>query len=371
MFRSLTSVRGKSGARGRTAGTGRRRGSKPRHGRFPGGICHFHRFRGNEGTKPLSAASSPDILWHCGRFLKEKCSPFPFARGGRFSSTAAEAILRAGGSHEGKAHLHGHGPGSGRGVQTLHLSGGVAARAHGKRGQHARGRAHRSAGREGRASFSPLFRSACRRLPASPLWSGVRPESWRESRANFALHESLDGEHRGRRVLVSPDVAPCDACLADMADLGNRRFGYAFTNCTNCGPRYTITQSIPYDRPVTSMACFPMCAPCAEEYHDPADRRFHAQPNACPECGPVLWLDGDPAWLSEAKSALFAGARHSMMRKNPCPRRERSATACRSTSSWAMPPCFFCWRRSGRAGLPPCADSAAFIWSATRETPRP
>ena len=127
-----------------------------------------------------------------------------------------------------------------------------------------------------------------------------------ENESEFRIHESLDGEHRGHSVLVSPDVAPCDACLADMADPGNRRFGYAFTNCTNCGPRYTITRSIPYDRPVTSMACFPMCAPCAEEYHDPADRRFHAQPNACPDCGPVLWLDGDPARLREAESALFA-----------------------------------------------------------------
>ena len=108
----------------------------------------------------------------------------------------------------------------------------------------------------------------------------------------FRIRTTNAGTHRGHSVLVSPDVAPCDACLADMAQKGNRRFGYAFTNCTNCGPRYTITRSIPYDRPVTSMACFPLCAPCAEEYHDPADRRFHAQPNACPDCGPVLWLEG-------------------------------------------------------------------------------
>lgn len=107
----------------------------------------------------------------------------------------------------------------------------------------------------------------------------------------FHIRTTHSGTHRGHSVLVSPDVAPCDACLADMAEEENRRFGYAFTNCTNCGPRYTITRSIPYDRPVTSMACFPLCAPCAEEYHDPADRRFHAQPNACPDCGPVLWLE--------------------------------------------------------------------------------
>ena len=114
----------------------------------------------------------------------------------------------------------------------------------------------------------------------------------------FHIEQSSGGGHRGHSVLVSPDVAPCEECLADMATPGNRRFGYAFTNCTNCGPRYTITRSIPYDRPATSMACFPLCAPCAEEYHNPLDRRFHAQPNACPDCGPMLWLetaDNSPA----------------------------------------------------------------------------
>lgn len=127
-----------------------------------------------------------------------------------------------------------------------------------------------------------------------------------ENEKDFVIHASHGGDHHGHSVLVSPDVAPCDACLADMADPGNRRFGYAFTNCTNCGPRYTITRSIPYDRPVTSMACFPLCPPCEKEYHDPADRRFHAQPNACPDCGPVLWLEGKNEVLSEA----LAGATH-------------------------------------------------------------
>ncbi|MBD5626844.1 MAG: carbamoyltransferase HypF [Desulfovibrio sp.] len=94
----------------------------------------------------------------------------------------------------------------------------------------------------------------------------------------------------GHTVLVSPDVAVCADCLADMRDPANRRFGYAFTNCTNCGPRFTITKSIPYDRAVTSMACFPLCPACAAEYGNPADRRFHAQPIACPECGPRLWF---------------------------------------------------------------------------------
>ncbi len=104
----------------------------------------------------------------------------------------------------------------------------------------------------------------------------------------FAILKS-EGGH-GHHVLISPDIATCADCLADMADPGNRRHDYPFTNCTNCGPRYTITRSIPYDRPVTSMACFPLCPDCQAEYENPLDRRFHAQPNACPVCGPQVWL---------------------------------------------------------------------------------
>ncbi|PLX33155.1 MAG: carbamoyltransferase HypF, partial [Ignavibacteria bacterium] len=88
--------------------------------------------------------------------------------------------------------------------------------------------------------------------------------------------------------MIPADVATCDDCLADIRDAKNRRFRYAFTNCTNCGPRYTITESIPYDRPYTSMSGFVMCPDCQTEYEDPENRRFHAQPNACPVCGPQL-----------------------------------------------------------------------------------
>ena len=109
--------------------------------------------------------------------------------------------------------------------------------------------------------------------------------------AGEAVFRILESEGAAAHtVLVSPDVAVCADCLADMRDPANRRFGYAFTNCTNCGPRFTITKSIPYDRAVTSMACFPLCPACAAEYTDPADRRFHAQPIACPDCGPRLWF---------------------------------------------------------------------------------
>ena len=93
-----------------------------------------------------------------------------------------------------------------------------------------------------------------------------------------------------RRALVSADSATCADCLRELADPADRRFGYPFINCTNCGPRFTIVRDVPYDRPLTTMAAFTMCPACAAEYHDPADRRFHAQPTCCPACGPRLWL---------------------------------------------------------------------------------
>ncbi|KAB7755408.1 carbamoyltransferase HypF [Mycolicibacterium mucogenicum] len=92
----------------------------------------------------------------------------------------------------------------------------------------------------------------------------------------------------GGRTLASPDVAMCDDCAAEQRDPDNRRYRHPFVNCTNCGPRFTIIASLPYDRAATTMADFPMCSECAREYHDPADRRFHAQPVCCPQCGPTL-----------------------------------------------------------------------------------
>lgn len=108
----------------------------------------------------------------------------------------------------------------------------------------------------------------------------------------FRIVASHDGT--GRRALISPDVATCEDCLRELFDPADRRFQYPFINCTNCGPRYTIVSDIPYDRPKTSMAVFPMCPDCQREYEDPGNRRFHAEPNACWECGPrVELLDRD------------------------------------------------------------------------------
>lgn len=107
--------------------------------------------------------------------------------------------------------------------------------------------------------------------------------------SGFAVQPSLD-EH-AQFALVSPDLSTCGDCLREVRDPGNRRFGYPFTNCTNCGPRYSIIRAVPYDRPQTTMAAFRMCPACHAEYDDLNDRRFHAQPNACPVCGPSLTLE--------------------------------------------------------------------------------
>jgi len=122
----------------------------------------------------------------------------------------------------------------------------------------------------------------------------------------FAIRESAGGE---KRAFVLPDLATCPLCVSDTFDPGNRRFRYPFTNCTYCGPRFSIIAALPYDRASTTMKAFTMCAECAREYHDPADRRFHAQPNACPACGPQLALwDSDGRAMARRHDALLSAA---------------------------------------------------------------
>ncbi|MGD0649580.1 MAG: carbamoyltransferase HypF, partial [Verrucomicrobiia bacterium] len=107
----------------------------------------------------------------------------------------------------------------------------------------------------------------------------------------YKQFEVIESEPEGdAAVHISPDLATCDDCLRELFDPQDRRHGYPFINCTNCGPRFTIIRDLPYDRDKTSMAGFTMCAPCEYEYHDPRDRRFHAQPDACEKCGPQLDL---------------------------------------------------------------------------------
>jgi hydrogenase maturation protein HypF len=124
----------------------------------------------------------------------------------------------------------------------------------------------------------------------------------------YAAFEIRPSDESGEKTaLVLPDIATCSDCVREIFDPANRRYRYPFTNCTNCGPRFTIIEALPYDRPNTTMKNFVMCAKCQQEYDDPMDRRFHAQPNACPACGPQLELwDKEGLPLSSKDEALFA-----------------------------------------------------------------
>ncbi len=132
--------------------------------------------------------------------------------------------------------------------------------------------------------------------------NGAAPYAAFEIRASVAQDNAFQP--------IAPDMGVCDDCLRELFDSRDRRYRYPFINCTNCGPRFTIIQDIPYDRPSTTMRAFEMCAECAREYHDPANRRFHAQPVACPRCGPKIWLEENPKfgiWNSESEMQRFQG----------------------------------------------------------------
>jgi len=124
----------------------------------------------------------------------------------------------------------------------------------------------------------------------------------------FVIEQSSGSAER--TVLISPDIGTCDDCLGELRDPDNRRYGYAFTNCTNCGPRYTIIKSVPYDRKNTTMGVFELCPECAGEYTDPLDRRFHAEPNACPVCGPQVVLKDSKGAAVECGDPIAATVGH-------------------------------------------------------------
>jgi hydrogenase maturation protein HypF len=161
-----------------------------------------------------------------------------------------------------------------------------------------------------------FFARLPREAPPLALVEGIeRQQCTARHQIAFAILQSpADGS---AQTPVKPDTATCDDCLRELFDPANRRFRYPFINCTNCGPRFTIVRAIPYDRALTTMAPFDMCAACRAEYVDPADRRFHAQPNACAECGPAASLvthNGRPPQggsgdaVRDAAAALARGA---------------------------------------------------------------
>ena len=165
------------------------------------------------------------------------------------------------------------------------------------------------------ASLSELVRRIRSDAPPMALVEDVQDQGL-APRGDTAFTIVPSRAKGGARTLVPPDVATCRDCLAELADPGDRRFRHPFITCTNCGPRFTIIQDLPYDRPATTMARFEMCGRCRREYADPGDRRYHAQPIACHDCGPRLWLEEstgqrlgtDDQTLGRAQGLLADGA---------------------------------------------------------------
>ena len=200
---------------------------------------------------------------------------------------------------------------AGRRLPALRVPPRGRARAGRLRAQRQRRRAHRRRGRRRAASPSCTACSTDEPPPLARVAVG-RGRARAPPTASAYGFRIVESDASGApAVPVSIDTATCDDCLAEVDDPADRRYRYPFTNCTNCGPRYTIVLSVPYDRPATTMAGFTMCPACQAEYDDPADRRFHAQPNACPVCGPRLaWRDARRA-RSLAERRRRAGRRAS------------------------------------------------------------
>jgi len=158
---------------------------------------------------------------------------------------------------------------------------------------------------EGKREAVEAFAESLRRaLP--PLARIDRMEEKETAPVGEERFSIVHSDSRGKATAVTPDMTLCDACLDEMKDPDNRRFGHPFITCTDCGPRYTIVRTVPYDRPNTSMAPFEMCESCRREYEDPFDRRYHAQPIGCRECGPSLslWLKSETLTVQSEKFRL-------------------------------------------------------------------
>ena len=199
---------------------------------------------------------------------------------------------------------------------------------------------------EGGARRVAAFRAALpRETPPRAFIAALDDEpAEAEGAAGFAILESAADP--GAYQLVSPDIATCDDCRRELLEPSDRRYRYPFTNCTNCGPRFTIIDDLPYDRERTTMRVFPMCPACRREYTDPTDRRFHAEPNACPVCGPqVTLIDVRPqsGATARCRERYRAGERRLRAHRAGGPaaarRRDRGASKDSAGSIWpATPP---------------------------------
>ena len=268
--------------------------------------------------------------WACGNQPRAKCvSTHAGGTGSSAAATAvtttsAAAILRPHGRH------HNRWAGRGSGIPDINAPGGTQLRVQPDDGRRIEIRGivqgvgfrpwvYRLAGTHGVGgwvrndaggvtieAFGPARPSTpssprCRRLPRPPRGSSSSAAARFEGEPASAFGIVASEPSADRRVSIPADLATCADCLRRGRDPADRRYRYPFTNCTNCGPRFTIAIDVPYDRPNTTMAPFAMCPACRAEYESPADRRFHAQPNACPACGPRLWLaDADGRELASA-----------------------------------------------------------------------